>query len=83
MANVALPVLTRPRVEQRKVDKDVEEVLEVVNSYLSIPVTSFTARRMEQVGNILHVYPLDISCFRLTLMKMRRALRVQELVQST
>ena len=49
MANVALPVLTRPRVEQRKVDKDVEEVLEVVNSYLSIPVTSFAVRRMEQV----------------------------------
>ena len=56
MANVALPVLTRPRVEQRKVDKDVEEVLEVVNSYLSIPVTSFTATRMEQVRNILHIY---------------------------
>ena len=37
----------------RKVAKD--EVLEVVNSYLSIPVASFTASRMEQVGNILHV----------------------------
>ena len=56
MAAVALPVQTRPRVEQRKVDKDVEEVLEVVNSYLSIPVTSFTATRMEQVRNILHIY---------------------------
>ena len=56
VANVALPVLTRPRVEQRKVDKDVEEVLEVVNSYLSIPVTSFSVRRMEQVGNGLHIY---------------------------
>ena len=42
----------------RKVAKDTDEVLEVVNSYLSIPVTSFTACRMEQVGNILHVYPL-------------------------
>ena len=42
----------------RKVAKDADEVLEVVNSYLSIPVTSFTASRMEQVGNILHVYPL-------------------------
>ena len=39
----------------RKVAKD--EVLEVVNSYLSIPVASFTASRMEQVGNILHIYP--------------------------
>ena len=56
MANVALPVLTRPRVEQRKVDEDVEEVLEVVNSYHSIPVTSFTATRMEQVRNILYIY---------------------------
>ena len=46
---VALPVKSRPRVEQRKVAKDSEEVLEVVNSYLSIPVTSFSARRMEQV----------------------------------
>ena len=53
---VALPVKSRPRVEQRKVDKGVEEVLEVVNSYLSIPVTSFTATRMEQVRNILHIY---------------------------
>ena len=65
------------------VEVNADEVLEVVNSYLSIPVTSFTARRMEQVGNILHVYPLYISCFRLTLMKMRLSLRVQELVQST
>ena len=56
VAAVALPVQTQPRVEQRKVDKDVEEVLEVVNSYLSIPVTSFTATRMEQVRNILHIY---------------------------
>ena len=56
VAAVALPVQTRPRVEQRKVDKDVEEVLEVVNSYHSIPVTSFTATRMEQVRNILHFY---------------------------
>ena len=40
----------------RKVAKDADEVLEVVNSYLSIPVTSFTATRMEQVRNILHIY---------------------------
>ena len=53
---VALPVQTRPRMEQREVAKDAEEVLEVVNSYLSIPVTSFTATRMEQVRNILHIY---------------------------
>ena len=53
---VALPVQTRPRMEQREVAKDAEEVLEVVNSYLSIPVTSFTVHRMEQVGNSLHIY---------------------------
>ena len=52
VAAVVLPVQTRPRVEKRKVDKDMEEVLEVVNSYLSIPVASFTASRMEQVGII-------------------------------
>ena len=54
---VALPVQTRPRMEQRKVTKDAEEVLEVVNSYLSIPVTSFTVSRVEQVGNILCISP--------------------------
>ena len=43
-------------MEQREVAKDAEEVLEVVNSYLSIPVTSFTVHRMEQVGNSLHIY---------------------------
>ena len=36
------------REETRKVDER-EEVLEVVNTYFSIPVTSFTAIRMEQV----------------------------------
>ena len=40
----------------RKVAKDADEGLEVVNSYLSIPVTSFTATRMEQVINILLIY---------------------------
>ena len=54
---VALPVQTRPRVEQRKVTKDAEEVVEVVNSYLSIPVTSFTVSRVEQVENIFHFIP--------------------------
>ena len=31
------------------------EVLEVVNSYLSIPVTSFAVRKIEQVGDFLFV----------------------------
>ena len=53
---VALPVQTRPRVEQREVAKDAEEVVELVNSYLSIPVTSFMVTRMVQVGSILHIY---------------------------
>ena len=33
----------------RKVATDADEVLEVVNSYLSIPVTAFAVSRMEQV----------------------------------
>ena len=50
---VTLPVKARPRVDHRKVVKDADEVvLEVVNSYLSIPATLFSARRMEQVGYI-------------------------------
>ena len=40
----------------RKVVKDAEKLLEVVNSYLSIPVTAFTVTRMVQVGNFLHIY---------------------------
>ena len=68
---MALPVKSRPRVEQRKVAKDAEEVLEVVNSYLSIPVTSFSTRRMEQVGYIHLNSSLENLRLRLTLMKMR------------
>ena len=56
VAAVARPVLKWPGMEQREVAKDAEKVLEVVNSYLSIPVSSFTVRRLEQVGNILHIY---------------------------
>ena len=58
-------------MEQRKVAKDAEEVLEVVNSYLSIPVTSFSTRRMEQVGHIHLNSSLENLRLRLTLMKMR------------
>ena len=36
----------------KKVAQDAEEVLEVVNTYLPIPVTTFTASMMEQVGNV-------------------------------
>ena len=32
-----------------------QEVLEVVNSYLSIPVTSFAVRKIEQVGDFQFV----------------------------
>ena len=31
--------------------RESQEVLEVVNSYLSIPVTSFAVRKIEQVGD--------------------------------
>jgi len=46
---VAVPVQSRPRLEEREVREGME-VLEVVNSYLSIPVTSFAVCRMEQVN---------------------------------
>ena len=46
VAAVSLPVQKRPRMEQREVAKDAEEVLEVVNTYLPIPVTTFTASMM-------------------------------------
>ena len=48
VAAVAVPVQARPRLEEREVREGLE-VLEVVNSYLSIPVTSFAVSRMEQV----------------------------------
>ena len=45
---VAVHVQVRPRLEEREVREGLE-VLEVVNSYLSIPVTSFDVRKIEQV----------------------------------
>ena len=62
---VAVPVLARPRLEEREVREGLE-VLEVVNSYLSIPVTAFAVSRMEQVECFLgHESPeLDAPCFR-------------------
>ena len=45
---VAVPVKARPRLEEREVREGLE-VLEVINSYLSIQVTSFAVSRMEQV----------------------------------
>ena len=52
VAAVAVPVQARPRLEEREV-RDGLEVLEVINSYLSIPVTSFAVSRMEQVEYIM------------------------------
>ena len=43
-----VPVNNRLRMEERVVVNE-KEVVEVVNSYLSIPVTSFHARKIEQV----------------------------------
>ena len=62
---VAVPVRARPRLEEREVREGLE-VLEVVNSYLSIPVTAFAVSRMEQVECFLgHESPeLDAPCFR-------------------
>ena len=43
-----VPVNDRLRMEERVVVNE-KEVVEVVNSYLSIPVTSFDVRKIEQV----------------------------------
>ena len=55
---VAVPVQARPRLEEREVREGLE-VLEVVNSYLSIPVTSFAVSRMEQVQCFKEIKPLN------------------------
>ena len=53
-SSVAVPVQVRPRLEKREViEAQMEEVLEVVNSYLAIPVTSFAVTRMEQVRHFV------------------------------
>ena len=62
VAAVAVPVQARPRLEEREVREGLE-VLEVVNSYLSIPVTSFAVSRMEQVECFLDTKPLNLTHF--------------------
>ena len=42
LSSVAVPVKARPRLEKREVIEGQMEVLEVVNSYLAIPVTTFS-----------------------------------------
>ena len=59
VSSVAVPVKARPRLEKREVVEGQMEVVEVVNSYLAIPVTTFSVRRMEQVKNILRISPCD------------------------
>ena len=60
---VAVPVQARPRLEEREVAREGLEVLEVVNNYLSIPVTSFAVSRMEQVECFLDTKPLNLTHF--------------------
>jgi len=50
VSSVAVPVKVRPRLEKRQVIEGQMEVLEVVNSYLAIPVTTFSVKKMEQVN---------------------------------
>ena len=59
VSSVTVPVEAWPRLEKREVIEGQMEVLEVVNSYLAIPVTTFSVRRMEQVKNILRISPCD------------------------
>ena len=62
MSAVAVPVRARPRLEEREVREGLE-VLEVVNSYLSIPVTAFAVSRMEQVECFLNMKALNFMHF--------------------
>ena len=74
---VAVPVQSRPRLEEREVREGLE-VLEVVNSYLSIPVTSFAVSRMEQVDRVFFDKNLELIAFwlRLTSILMRNQVAV-------
>ena len=68
VSSVAVPVKARPRLEKRQVIEGQMEVLEVVNSYLAIPVTTFSVRKMEQVEHLVRVLPnYQIFGLRLTL----------------
>ena len=67
VSSVAVPVKARPRLEKREVIEGQMEVLEVVNSYLAIPVTTFSVKKMEQVEHLVRVLPnYQIFCPRLT-----------------
>ena len=55
VSTVGVPVAYLPTLEKREV-REGNEVLEVVNSYLSIPVTSFAVSRIEQVDKFDGIY---------------------------
>ena len=61
VSSVAVPVKARPRLEKREVVEGQMEVLEVVNSYLAIPVTTFSVRRMKQVEHFLRISTLRLN----------------------
>ena len=72
VSSVTVPVEAWPRLEKREVIEGPMEVLEVVNSYLAIPVTTFSVKKMEQVEHLLRVLPnYQIVCLRLTLIQMK------------
>ena len=63
VSTVGVPVAYLPTLEKREV-REGNEVLEVVNSYLSIPVTSFAVTRIEQVDKFDGSYiPSSLECF--------------------
>ena len=59
VSTVGVPVAYLPTLEKREV-REGNEVLEVVNSYLSIPVTSFAVTRIEQVDKFDRSYLLNV-----------------------
>ena len=68
VSSVTVPVEAWPRLEKSGVIEGPMEVLEVVNSYLAIPVTTFSVRKMEQVEHLVRVLPnYQIFGLRLTL----------------
>ena len=63
VSTVGVPVAYQPTLEKRDV-REGKEVVEVVNSYLSIPVTSFPVSRIEQVDKFERIcIPSSLECF--------------------
>ena len=74
VSTVAVPVMCRAKLEEREVKNSQMEVLEVFNSYLAIPVSTFAVCRIEQVGSFAGIIFLNYHVLRLTLIQMKNVL---------